>query len=547
MTDRTGQTQRDFDRPDRLFERAHNYCGRAFDEPLVMPLDVTERLGQWSVSQPDAPCLTTLSADGAGRTLSFAQVHAYGLRMASWLVAEHDLGPRAVVAVLPRNDARSVALVLGVLRIGAIVFMIDPEERIERLKTLLTAFPVAAVLGVDLSLAARTCGALDVPSASALPDRPLPAAGYLHHGAAVYFGTSGSTATSKIVAQSRYNVAVNAEAVTRHHRLAPGVRILGCLPIHHVNGLNFSIFATLWSGSETVLVEAPRADLLHYAISTFHPHIVSVVPTALDLLMLASMQTRAQRLRYFLSAASPLSARTAQAVWDRFAVPVVQGYGLTEAINFSATMPTDLTLETYRRTVLEAPVPPIGVALFGNEVAILRPDGTVTDTDEQGEICVRGHNVMLEYVHNPDATRAAFAHGWFHTGDLGTRIRVPHIDAPLFVVAGRQKNVAKVMGVSISLEELERCIREVPGVEDAACVAIPDELRGETIGAAVVARSYLKPADYSQHLVHYFSPLVHPSRWLPVPAIPRTATGKIIRGAVLELLVTPPVSREEES
>lgn len=535
-------SRREADGPDRFFEEAHRYRGHAFDEPLFRPLHIVERLEHWSVRQPDAPCLTTLTADGFCQTLTFGQVHAHALRIASWLVAEHSVGPGSAVAVLPRNNARSVALVLGVLRAGAIAFLIDPDERIERLRELLSALPVAAVLGADPAPSTATCGVLDVPDPGALPDNPAPVAVYAHRGASLYFGTSGSTATSKIVAQPRYSVAVNAEAVTRHHGLAPGVRILGCLPIHHVNGLNFSIFATLWSGCEAVLVQAPRPDLLHQAITTAHPDLVSVVPTTLDLLVLSDLEIRSPKLRYFLSAAAPLSARTARAVWERFAVPVVQGYGLTEAVNFSVTMPTDLSADTYRRAVLEAPVPAIGAALFGNDVAVLRPDGTVADLDERGEICVRGHNVMLEYVDNPEATLAAFEHGWLHTGDLGVRTRVRGLDAPMFIVNGREKNVAMVMGVSVSLEELERRIREVPGVEDAACVAVADQLRGETIVAAVVTPSTIKPATYRQHLDLYFSPMVLPSRWLTVPAIPRTATGKIVRHAMTELLAATPTA-----
>lgn len=515
---------------------AHGYQGRGFDYTLVKPPDVGERLEQWAVRRPNAPCLTTIGANGISNTLTYEQVYRSVQRMASWLVAEHDVEPGSVVVVLPRNDARSVALLLGVLRAGAVAFLIDPEERLERLRALLSAFTAAAVLAPDPTSAATVCGAHDVVDSAALPIGIVPRTAYDVRSPALYFGTSGSTATSKIVAQTRYGVAVNAEAVTRHHRLAPGVRILGCLPIHHVNGLNFSIFATLWAGSETVLVRSPRPELVHHAITTADPDIVSMVPTALDMLVLSELNARSTRLRYFLSAAAPLSANTAQAVWERFAVPVVQGYGLTEAVNFSTTMPTNMGADAYGRAVLDVAVPPIGVALFGNEVAILRPDGAAAGLDEPGEICVRGHNVMLGYVDNPDATQLAFEHGWLHTGDLGVRTRVPGLDTPVFRITGRLKNVAVVMGVSVSLEELETRIREVPGVDDAACVAVSDELRGQTVVAAVVATPNIAPPVYHRHLARYFSPLVLPSRWVAVPAIPRTATGKIIRRAMPQLV-----------
>jgi acyl-CoA synthetase (AMP-forming)/AMP-acid ligase II len=95
-----------------------------------------------------------------------------------------------------------------------------------------------------------------IPDTAKLDDKPVPLPNPFAD--APLFATSGSTAASKIVAQSHYNAAVNTEALQRHHGLAPGDRVLGCLPIHHVNGVHFTLFATVASGAHAFL--APQFD-----------------------------------------------------------------------------------------------------------------------------------------------------------------------------------------------------------------------------------------------------------------------------------------------
>jgi acyl-CoA synthetase (AMP-forming)/AMP-acid ligase II len=234
-------------------------------------------------------------------------------------------------------------------------------------------------------------------------------------------------------------------------------------------------------------------------------------------------------LAYFLSAAAPLTARTARAVVDRLGVPVIQGYGLTETTNFSTTVPVDLPPATYRKLVLDADIPSIGTALDGNEVEVLTSGGEPADIGEVGEICMRGHNVMSRYAANPEATEEAFRGGWFHSGDIGFAVD-DGAGSRFFVVTGRAKNIAKVRGESVSLDEMDRVLRAVPEIVDAACVAIPHRLLGEEIVAAVVmSGSSGREVDLRRHLSATFSEAVLPRRIVTVESLPRTPTGKIRR------------------
>ena len=308
--------------------------------------------------------------------------------------------------------------------------------------------------------------------------------------------------------------------------MEPVVRILGFLCFFHVYGVHTTLLGPILAGAH--VTRAHGRDPLTYPalLRDVRPRIASVVPSALEALLVTWRdEGPPPDFGYFLSAAAPLAARTARDVYQRFGARVVQGYGLTETTNFATTMPPDLSGDDYRRLVLDTDIPPIGVAVHGNEVSL----------GETGEIRVRGHNVMARYAGNPAATEEAFAGGWLNTGDLGTLRTDPATGREYVVITGRLKNIAKVRGEAVSLEELERVLREHPAIVDAACVAVPDRLAGERITAVLVAPSGV-PGDLTDHLRRVFAEAALPKRIELVEAVPRTPTGKIRRPELRRLL-----------
>lgn len=147
---------------------------------------------------------------------------------------------------------------------------------------------------------------------------------------------------------------------------------------------------------------------------------------------------------------------------------------------------------------------------------------------------MRGHNVMMRYAGNDDATAEAFRGGWFHSQDLG--FETLQEGRRFFVITGRLKNIAKVGGRAVSLEEMDRALRTLPQVVDAACVAMPDRLLGEKIIAAVVLSAPLTDAELREPLANLFSRAVLPTRFERLAKLPRTLTGKILRAKLAELL-----------
>src|SRR5439155_20946442 len=124
---------------------------------------------------------------------------------------------------------------------------------------------------------------------------------------------------------------------------------------------------------------------------------------------------------------------------------------------------------------------------------------------ELGEVCMRGHNVRMRHALNPVATAEAFSRGWFHSHDLGMAVEDADSRMRFFALTGRIKNLAKVRGESVSLDEMDRAILMLPQIRDAACVTVPHRLLGEQIIAVVVVRGDGEPVDGRSHLARMFA------------------------------------------
>jgi acyl-CoA synthetase (AMP-forming)/AMP-acid ligase II len=193
-------------------------------------------------------------------------------------------------------------------------------------------------------------------------------------------------------------------------------------------------------------------------------------------------------------------------------------------------MPTNLASDAYHRWVLRADPPPVGRALFGNEVAVMNGEGRTLGAGEVGEVVIRGHSVMLGYFDAPGATAEAFRGGWFHSGDLGRWVVDDVSGRRYLVLTGRLKNIVKVDGEGVSLEEVDRLLLEHPGVDDAACFGVPDQVGGERVICLVVARAgAVAPDELRAHLARLLPSRHVPSEFVFAPHVERTATGKVLR------------------
>lgn len=494
------------------------------------PSGPLRQLRQLARTNPSAPFLTAHDAHKRWQTLTYGQTELHSRNLAHWI--RENIATPPAFALAPVNNIPSVIAALAVLRSEVPLHLLNPSDPVARQEeqtAALGSVPLCQVGGGGLARGNQLPDAPSGGGATPLVDTPDPLRPWL------YFGTSGSTASSKMVAQTLVGARANAEGIIRHHRLRGGERFLGCLPIYHVNGFHLTLLATLANGGHALLL--PRFEPFDYPrqLERFEPHLASVVPSILTAL------TRTWRrasvppaFRYFITAAAPLRRETVAQVTQRIGARIHQGYGLTETINFSTTVPAGIPDAVWRRQMLEAKIPSVGTALYGNEVAVLSPEGRRLPLGASGEVVVRGHNVMRGYEGNPSATAEAFRHGWFHTGDIGVLSQDPDWPAPFLSLTGRLKNIAKVAGAAVSLEELDRALVALDGVEDAAAFGRPHRILGEEVVVAIkgsvdldAARTWLADHVPAQAL---------PQEIVRVDQIPHSPTGKVQRRQLAALV-----------
>lgn len=457
------------------FQTVHTYNGIPWSEALVPQPSLIERLAYQAEVRPDAPAITVLHPAAKDESCSYAELWARVLD-GQRALAESGVGAGDIGGIAVSNSMESVVSILSVIAAGAAALLVDANEPRARANDVITS---AATVDLRPGNDRRRVR----------PPRATEEVAALHR-PAVMVCTTGSTAASKVVTQADYSVVLNALAVAGHHRMTDS-DVLACpLPISHVNGLEFGLFATLLFGGHCLLYA--EFDPYHF-LDTLHRHQATLATTVPPILRaVSSIRTwpDLERLRYFVSAASPLPSEVLESIHERGKC-AVQGYGLSETMNFSTVMPYQSRGGVLHGCEVSADsphIPAVGSAIFGNEVAIFR-DGSPAAEGEIGEVVVRGHSVMSGYADNVAATEEAFADGWFHTGDLGViRPSVAYPGHSLLYITGRIKNVVKCAGASISLDELDRTVLGIAGVADACAAARPDVHRGEAVTMFYVAQ-----------------------------------------------------------
>ena len=507
---------------------------------------ITGALGKQASIQPDNPFLTELrdaKRESLTYRVAYCEVQKRAGALAAWGLERGDR-----IGILGPNSADFVLAVLAVLEAGGVGVLLnhrDPEARIASraaftgVRFLLhdpaSTTVAQACTSVERFYSFKELRNLSVPTAGD-SDRPPP----LPTDAALIFFTSGTTGAPKAVVQSQYSVAQNALSLVKHHGIGPGERLLCVLPLDHVNGLEFTIFGALLGGGHTFLCRG-FDGLKFWGILDEHKiHLISLVPNLLRLLAdrPALRGSRAPQLRYAVSAAAPLPTSTAESVWSRLGMRIVQGYGLSEVTNFSCVMPSEIDDGEYRRWMLEGRRASIGPALPGQEVEIMNGE-TLAKPGEEGELVIRGHCVMSGYLHNEQATDEVFRGGWFHTGDLGYYLPGPN-GRKFMHVSGRIRDIAKRSGAMVNLLEIDHVLTAIPGIADAAATAFPNKWVDEEIGALVVRAKDcgLDSDSILEHCRRLLPFAETPKAIVFVDEVPRTVTGKVRRREMVDRFAT---------
>ena len=331
--------------------------------------------------------------------------------------------------------------------------------------------------------------------------------------------TSGTTGLPKGVVHTHASLLAGGWTTAIAHELGPDDRGFCVLPIYHINGLCVTLMGSLVSGGSLAMTAKFSASRFWDQADRAKVTWFSVVPTIISHLLHGDAAPNAEtigRLRFGRSASSALAVETQSAFEERFKVPIIETMGLTETA----------------AQILSNPLPPgtrkigsPGIG-YGNEVRILTADLTEAPPMEEGEIAIRGPNVMAEYLGNPDATAKTFGGEWLRTGDLG------HIDEDGYVfVTGRLKELIIKGGENIAPREIDEVLYSEPDIIEAAAFARPCTSYGETVEAAVSVKagSALSEADLIALCERRLGKFKSPSSIHFLDELPKGPSGKIQR------------------
>jgi acyl-CoA synthetase (AMP-forming)/AMP-acid ligase II len=332
--------------------------------------------------------------------------------------------------------------------------------------------------------------------------------------------SSGTTGLMKGVMLSNRNLVANIEQAWTSMPLGEDDTLVGLLPFFHSYGQTVVLNLGLAKGS--TIVTMPRFDL-DELLRIVEEHRVTwlhiVPPIVLALATSPKLDERdTSSLKMVISGAAPLDADLLQRAEERIGAPIRQGYGLTEV--------SPVSHKSRLADVAETPPGSVGPLIPNTEARLVDSEtGEDVPEGEEGEIWIRGPQVMLGYLNNPEATAATITEdGWLRSGDIGRRDENGY-----FFVVDRLKELIKYHGYQVPPAELEALLLTHPDVQDAAVIGVADADGEETPKAFVVPRGELDPAALMAWVADRVAPHKKIRQVAFVDAIPKSSSGKILR------------------
>ena len=357
------------------------------------------------------------------------------------------------------------------------------------------------------------------------PRSDFPVSSSVESDLAVLIYTSGTTGRPKGAMLSHGNLLHNVESCRIVFEAVGEDRFAVVLPMFHSFMLTVGLLLPLLVGGSIVLVKSlhPLKNVLQEIVAR-EASILPAIPQFFRGLVSAPIAELP--LRVCISGAAPLPVQVLNEFSRKFSVPLLEGYGLSEASPVVAMNP------------IGRPSKPgsIGLPIPHVEVSVQNDAGDFLPPGEMGEICVRGGNVMMGYWNQPAETAKALRNGWLLTGDIGYQ------DAEGYsYVTDRKKDMLLVNGLNVYPREIEEVLYQFPGVKEASVVGVPDARRGEHPLACVAVAEGVNPDEKAllQFVRSKLADYKVPRRVVFLPALPRNATGKILKTALREMLSKP--------
>ena len=331
--------------------------------------------------------------------------------------------------------------------------------------------------------------------------------------------SSGTTGLPKGVMLTHRNLVANLAQIEFSDNTAPGDHLVGVLPFFHIYGMLVVLCGVLRKGG--CVVTMPQFDLEQYLrlTSTYGVRRAFLVPPIALALAKHPMvdQFDLSKLKFVTSGAAPMGRELEESCAARIGCVVKQGYGMTETSPVTHFTPEDPAFVRHGSCGLLVP---------STECRIVNVETRRdVETGEQGELLIRGPQVMKGYLNNPEATSQAIdADGWLRTGDVGS------VDADgFYYIVDRLKEFIKYKGFQVAPAELEGVLLTHPAVADCAVIPMADEEAGEIPKAFVVTRQDVTSEELMRFVASKVASFKKVRSVEFIEKIPKSPSGKILR------------------
>jgi long-chain acyl-CoA synthetase len=470
----------------------------------------------------------------AGKKYTFRDIDRHATLFASFLLSKGmQRGER--VAILSCNCHEYIAAYFGIIRAGGIVLPVNNLLTYEEVKFILDDASVSIVFfdaecaNTAQKLLQQERGGRQYVQLSDVARRSVPNEPLSHispqspDDVSTILYTSGTTGKPKGALLTHRNILSNATAATEVIHISSRDRFVVFLPLFHSFTYTVCVVLPLLQGAMISLLPGVRPfqrvvkSLILDRITFF-----VAIPTVYKILAEKDMPwfiKKLLNLRLCVSGAAPLPAKVVREFEAAFKVPLLEGYGLTEASPVVSFNPVEKGMNRPGS---------VGKPLPGIEVKVVDDNGAPVAVDTPGELIVRGPNVMQGYLNRPEDTAKTVQDGWLYTGDIAS------IDEDGYIkIIDRKKDLIIVDGLNVYPYEVEEVLYRHPAVRDCSMIGVPLEheagkelgimyvvLAEGTTATAKELRKYL-----SGHVAHYKIP----RRFIFTEELPRTATGKIMK------------------
>ena len=338
--------------------------------------------------------------------------------------------------------------------------------------------------------------------------------------------SSGTTGLPKGVMLTHHNLVANTYQLCHPEFLdlsTDGCTLLGVLPFFHICSIESVLVTALWQGAKVVTLPSFDSTQLLSTIQNYVVTVATLTPPLIEFLATHPdvSEYNLSSLEFVNSVGAPVRSDIVTAASKRLQGRCIvrQEYGMTETSPTTHSIPLVFGM---RRP------DSVGVPVLNQQVKVVDiHDGSSLLSGQEGEIYIKGPNVMKGYLNQPEATKKTLTEdGWLKTGDIG------YFDqGGFFYITDRLKELIKVKGLQVAPAELEALLQNHPKVADAAVIGVPHERHGEAPRAFVVKRD---PTLTEKELTDYIASHVSEHKYLTggvkfISAIPKTAEGDVLR------------------